>query len=576
LKLVAIVTINSNIYSSQDQWPEILFFDSSYNSNSIPQPSVTKTYSDNEDQINNSVKINGIDYYYVQASTLPTTTKDKYSLNDSDTVFVSSEESNNKIVNHSGLIDVLDFSDIKQSKYLGYGILSDKILKTYTNRELTITAELADGDDSEASQQVFTRKQTLKASRYALQLSGLVGSSVFYGRPCSFFTPLTSGSYSKVENYADPIEGIDGNVPVQYSIDSFKGYVGNADSNGFFVEYEIHQSTLHGNGAAIRVGHFESILGLTIEYTGGNLVISYCGLSSDVSVTVAYNASIKCQVGFISINGVLYANYIVKSGSTIIHNSGLKVMYNGSYGDTLLAYRILGAGYLNSTILKYLSEDVVYSNWKPTISVFVDGSLATADTETKISNVLFRHSLTKEEFNARAIEFSTTTSFITTPNPYWSYQSVRGIFDPIVLRPTEQNGFICRLDSKSANTYETQKDQTSLLSSYRVGFTYTTYKGAVYTDTYVEYSPYVESLSTPVSKELNPADPIKDTVYAASQITMEDPQIFDEPVVNVSANGGESSLEYTPSVHNISKSKQIDSIDGHFGWKISTYYQSIW
>jgi hypothetical protein len=567
----------SNTYTDQSKWPEILFFDSSYNSNATPQPSISKTYSDNEDQINNTVRINGVDYYYVQANSLPTETRTKYSLLDTDRVFVSAEELNDKIVNHQGFFDGLDLSNMKQSKYLGYGILSNNVLKTYSNRELNITAELANGVDSEVAQQVFARTQTMYYIRSTLAFSGLIGSSVFYGRPCSFFTPITTGVYDKVENYADSIEGVDGNVTQQYKVDKFEGYLTKPDNNGFVVEYEIDQSTLNGNIVSLRIGQFESILGLTIQYYDSYLRISYCKLPSDTVLTIAVGSytSIKCLVGFISINGILYANYVVKSGSTIIHNSGLVNVSNGSYQNTLLAYRLLGSGRIDPTILQCLTEEEVYGHWNPVISVFVDGTSATDNTYTTLSNVLFRYGLAKEEFSSRVVEFVTTTPFTTTPSEYWAYANARGIFDPIVLKPEQISGYICSVDARSVNTYSSNNNQTKLLNSYRVGFTYTTYKGSVFSDKYVEYSPYVENQDVTISKEIDPGIAIKNTGYPADTTTLTAPSTFEEPVNKVVSLGGESSIEYVPSVHNISKTPQFDNVDGHFGWKISTYYQSI-
>jgi hypothetical protein len=248
---------------------------------------------------------------------------------------------------------------------------------------------------------------------------------------------------------------------------------------------------------------------------------------------------------------------------------------NGSYENTLLAYRILGSGRIDPTILQCLTEDGVYGYWKPVVSVFVDGTAATGDTYTTFANVLFKYGLAKEEFNSSVIEFATTSPFTTAPPEYWAYANARGIFDPIVLTPKQISGYICSVDARSVNTYSSNKNQTKLLNSYRVGFTYTTYKGAVYSDRYVEYSPYVENQDVTISKEVDPGIVISNAAYPASETAIVEPSTFAEPINTIVSLGGESSIEYVPSVHNISKTPQFDSVDGHFGWKISTYYQSV-
>jgi len=568
--------ITSNEYTDQSKWPEVIFFDSSYNSNGIPLPSISATYGDNEEQVNNALQISGVDYFYVQGSTLPVEARNLHSIFDDERVFVSAQELNNRITNHAGKYDKLSFSDLKQSKYVGYGILADKTLKTYKNTEISITGEVADSLDNEVANQKFARKRTVISKNREIEFKGLVGASLFYGRPSSFFSPKSASSYAHVVDYADSIEGIDGNVVDQYLLDSFDGYLIDADANGIVISYELEQSTLNGNVIAIRMGHFESLLGFTVQYKDSNLIVSHEGFSGGIAIAIAQELNVKCSVGFISINTNLYARYIVKSDSGILYDSKLMQVSSGPFANSLLAYKILTDVAVNSTISQYLTEESIYKYWKPTISVMVDGRSATGETSVKVSNVLIRHGLFKEEFNARCDEFASTVPFVDTTPLYWDYSSVRGPFTPIIKRPSEIKGFLAKIAAGSANTYSVSKDQSSLLTSYRVGFTYNAYKGAVVHDRYVQYSPVVsEDSSLKAVRESNDIVqlPTVSTLASKTELVAPSTTITEVDSVPVVASLGE--MAYNPTVLEISATEQVDSIYGHFGWKVTTYYQSI-
>lgn len=568
--------ITSNEYSDQSKWPEVMFFDSSYNSNGVPLPSISSTYDDNEEQVNNAIQISGVDYFYVQGSTLPAATKALYSVADTERVFISAPELNNRITNHAGKYDKLNFVNLKQSKYIGYGILGDKTLKTYKNTEINITGEVADSIDNEVAIQKFARKRTVVSTKRSIEFSGVVGSSVFYGRPSSFFSPKSASSYSYVPSYADAVEGIDGNVVSQYMLESFEGYLIEPDANGIVISYELNQDDLNGNVVAIRMGHFESLLGFTLQYEGDNLIISHQGSTGGVARAITLSSNVKCSVGFISINSILHARYIVKSNDVVIYDSKLMLVSEGSYLNSLLASKILTSPALNTTASQYLTEDSVYRYWKPTISVMVDGRSATGDTRVKLSNVLVRHGLFKEEFNARCDEFASTVPFVDTTPLYWNYSSVRGPFTPIIKRPSEIKGFIVKVDASSANTYSVAKEQSTLLTSYRVGFTYNAYKGAVLSDRYMQYTPIVsEKDSISATKESTLIEYLPEVSTEASSTELVAPTVSTIENESISMVPSLGEIAYTPSIAEISETEQVDSIYGHFGWKVTTYYQSI-
>lgn len=584
-------------YTSQSKWPEILFFDSSYNSNGVPQPSIVQDYEHNEIQVNNSVKIDGVDYYYVSANTLPVYTLSKFSLVPYDRVFVSSAELNNKIINHNGQYDPIKFDSLKGSKYIGYGILEDKYLKTYKNEEILITAEVAENIDGiipasplsfNQQQQIFTRNNTVQSHRNKIRFGGQVGSSVFYGRPCSFFKPKVASDYSFPENYADSIEGIDGNIPSPYWSNKFTGYTIKPEENGILFEYELNPSTLNGNILTVRLGHFESSIGLTIQFVDGKTVISYYDPSDPTKLPVELNYidAIKCQVGIVNINGKLVANYSVKSSTEI---KSFSVNYlTSNYLDALLSPLVDGVGVINSTKQQYLTESRVFEYWRPVFTVIVDGSVATGEASVEIKNSLVKYELPKEAYESLVVEFGKDDTFKEGDDEYFSYySSIRSVLDPIVLKPNEIRGFLCSIDPQAKNTYlsnRLQNDEAFKSEgyiSYRAGFTYNAYKGKVYSDTHVEYDPIVQVKSGSPLVENTPAKYIADENYdttAVPTILAEiPPPIEVDPASPLESTPIPSELYTQSKILEVSSNdtKQIDHISAKFGWKITTYYQSI-
>lgn len=576
-------------YVNQEKWPEILFFDSSYNSNGVPQPSIVHDYEHNEPQVNNSIRIDGVDYYYVTANTLPTLTQTKYNLSPEDRVFVSAAELNGNIANHTGKFDAIKFDSLKGSKYLGYGILEDKYIKTYKNEELFITAELAEDLDSihtstlsfKQQQQKFIRKNGVSSYRNKIQFSGLIGSSVFYGRPCSFFKPKVATDYSRVEYYADSIEGLDGNIPVQFDLNKFTGYLSNPDENGVLFEYEINPSTLNGNVVSVRLGHFESSIGLTIQFTGSNMIASFSGVDGDTAYSKQFDGAVKCQVGIINVNGAIYANYTIKDAGGI--NTWRVKCTSTSYLDALLAPRIDNVGTINSTKQKYFTESRVFEYWRPVFTVIVDGSNATGDSSVEIKNSLVKYELPKEVYDSQVIEFSKNNTFAIGDDAYFSYySSIRWVLDPIVIKPSDIRGFLCLIDAQGRNTYlsnSTQNDDAFKSDGsicFRTGFTYNAYKGKVYSDSYVEYDPIVsEKVNNTLTEEVT-ALPLSTPTTTAVATALSTLTTVDDSST-VDSTPGKSELYEIPQIKEISvaDTEQIDSISAKFGWKVTTYYQSI-
>lgn len=576
-------------YTNQSKWPEILFFDSSYNSNGIPQPSIVHDYEHNEQQVNNSIKIDGIDYYYVTADTLPALTRAKYNLSSDDRVFVSSAELNGNIINHPGQFDVIKFDSLKGSKYIGYGILEDKYIKTYKNEELLITAEVAEDLDSlhvstlsfAQKQQKFIRKNSVSSYRNKIQFKGLVGASVFYGRPCSFFKPKVASDYSRVEYYADSLEGLDGNIPVQFELNKFTGYLQKPDDNGILFEYELNPSTLNGNILTVRLGHFESSIGLTIQFIGTNTVVSFSGVDGDTSYTKPYEGSVKCQVGIININGIIHANYTIKDSGGI-HTWTVKCTTD-NYKDALLAPRINNVGVIDSTKQQYLTESRVFEYWRPVFTVIVDGSVATGDSYVEVKNSLVKYELPKEAYESLVKEYNKDSSFNVSDDQYFSYySSIRWVLDPIVLRPSEIRGFLCAIDAQARNTYLTSNPQNDDAFkaegsiTYRTGFTYNAYKGKVFTDTHVQYDPIVSEREDNVQVETVTKLALPSPSTVATQTNLSTLAAV-EQISTVDSTPGKSELYGVPPIKEISvdSTEQIDNITAKFGWKVTTYYQSI-
>lgn len=576
-------------YINQEKWPEILFFDSSYNSNGVPQPSIVHDYEHNEPQVNNSIRIDGVDYYYVTANTLPTLTQTKYNLSPEDRVFVSAAELNGYIANHSGKFDVLKFDSLKGSKYLGYGILEDKYIKTYKNEELFITAELAEDLDSvhasllsfKQQQQKFIRKNSVSSHRNKIEFEGQVGSSVFYGRPCSFFKPKIATNYSRVEYYADSLEGIDGNVPVQFELNKFTGYLSNPDDNGILFEYELNPATLSGNVITVRLGHFESSIGLTIQFSGTNMSVSFSGVDEDITYSKQYDGPVKCQVGIININGIIYSNYTIKDLGGI-KTWKVKCTSN-SYLEALLAPRINNVGAINSTKQKYLTEARVFEYWRPVFTVIIDGSNASGNSSIDVKNSLVKYELPKEAYESLITEFSKNNTFREGDDEYFSYySSIRRVLDPIIIKPTEIRGFLCTIDAYGRNTYLSNNNQndgafkSEGTINYRTGFTYNAYKGKVFSDSYIQCDPIESERENNLLTEDVISLPLPNPITTAIATSLSNPTITQDSSM-VDSTPGKSELYEIPPIKEISldDTEQVDNISAKFGWKVTTYYQSI-
>lgn len=568
--------------SSQKNWPEILFFDSSYNSNGIPLPSNTLAYDTNEKEFNNSVKIDGIDYYYVLGSELSSSILAKYSIQNTDRVFISSAELNNKIYNHPGEISTINFGSLCQSKAIGYGIQNSNTLKILKNDELLITSEVPNNSDNEANQQLFSKTNTIKYTNNQISFTGLPGTSIFYGRNSSFFAPISAASYVNVSDYSNAIEGISGNVLKQYNSKSFSSYLKNTDNNGIIIEFEINQSALNGNTTAIRVGHFESILGLTIQYNTAGISASYQNASSGItSVNIISTQNLKCQCAFISANNIMYARYSIKDNTSLLHDSGLIAIGTGDYSELLIANSSLSSvSNKRNAILNYLPESDIFTYWSPVISCVIDGRSSTATTTATIKNLVIKHELYKEEFDSYSSEFTSFANFMESPQKYWAnydYKSVRGVMEPIVLRPEDIPGFLCRVDAFCSSTYsKTNTAQSTMYPIYRVGFVYNGYKGSITYPEYIEYEPAhgTNKQTITETKDFTNSVSIDTSKYPAQSRKLIDPIYTSEPTTVIASNEGDAKA-IPPTFEKMQADSEIDNLDGHFGWKICTFHQSI-
>lgn len=557
---------SDNEVTDQSKWPEVLFFDSCYNSNSIPQPSETSDYEGNEIQVNHSVKIDGVDYFYMQSIDLPENAKINHKLSNVDRVFVSAAELNDKVINHFGEYRSIPFDSFKESKYLGYGIQKNTSLKVYSNRDFSITCEVP--DESEVEGAKFIANKTIRSSKNAMEFNGGADFDIFYGRPSSFFTPKASTNLLSPVAYCNPIEWIKGNTLPQFKLNEFSSKVNSPVSNGIVFEYEL--SDFSGK-SAIRLGHFETILGLTIQFEETSATLSYYNASSLTQIALGVVPKLKVLVGFVFEHGAFCARYIVKSNSTTLHDSGLIVVSDSGYSSTLLAKFVLGDSRLDSSILSYLTESDVYSYWSPVISVY-----STAGSTVKMSSLFVSHSLRKEEFKSKCVGFSTSVIF-PDPNTQYptTYSSTRGIMPPIIKKASEIKGHLASVDARNSSTYMTSKGQGELITAYRVGFTYSSYKGEVVVSKHAEFDPIVVNRSK-----------LKVSVETPSIVSID--AEGDTPnttsLSNLSEDGGSvESIDSTPgtrliaqsSIRKVSSQPQVDSIYGKYGWKVTTYYQSV-
>jgi len=562
--------------------PAIMFFDSSYNSNAVPLPSIDENRDNGELKLNNSIKIDGVDYIYTKATNLPQNVLAEYKVDASEYVFVSKQESNQRILNSVGveLYDILG-QNLTRKSYIAHGITESNSLVVYSTETLDIVSEAIDNIfTSTISKRLFIENSnaTLTGSRLSFNGGGV---SACFGRPASFFkADLTNTSLTIPQQYSNTLEGYPGNVLPQYKGEIIPGPDTNPDNNGLLMSFDVNLDNISSDSVAIRIGHFETAIALNLKLTASGVLGCFDGVvDSYADVNTSDNLksfdfgselTINCTVSVISINDILHIRSIIKN-STTVFDTGLIPLLPKK--DMVYAKRALGSKYTSTIEAKFESLDL-YANWSPVLTTVISGSTTTVH----VSNFKLVHSLYKEELemlNSRALK----TDLITSED-YWNYGNVEGLFKTIVLKPEDVKGFICKIDGNSLNSYAKDSTQTSTDNSFRVGVTYNAYKGPVYVQRMLEYTPTKTVKSNKLTVDVN-EDSIVNESTSSVFVNHETNQVL---VLDLSSSDVddvkqtviyENPIEYSPDVAQISDDSNIDNVDGFFGWKINTLYQVI-
>lgn len=577
------ITFNGNSpYDSDILYPEVMIFDGSYNSNKIPQPSLAHTSPEGSSYIGNTIKINGVDYYYVRVDQLQPEIKEFHSLIDSDKVFISSTNHNNKIFNKEWRDFSYNLASFKISKYINYGILSDELIKIYSNSNILLTSEITQDLDDIVPTSLTYEQQKKKLIKYnsikndtnSISFQGIPGTCIFNGRPSSFYKPKTSLTYHDVTSCGEPIEGIQGNVVKQFKRDLIPSYVSTED-NGVLFEYTIDHTNLNGNEFSVRLGHFETILGLNVTFTSTGRIISFHNGSTNNTFNRNSTGPIQCQVGLINSNGIIIANYTIKDSLGI---STWRVLYGSNYADLLICKYLDQFGVTNSTRLQYLKENNIFSHWSPVLTVVCDGINASQSSNVIVKNLNCKYLLSKQQYESNVTQYNKPSSeFIGNPLYSDTYTSARGVLDPMILKPQELDGFICKLDYNFKNNYGALNKELNIPNtiSYRVGVKYHAYKGKIYNSNFGQLNLLQNKQSNII--KYNPEisfvlDEIKNPEKSQLSKVLDDlspTQI--KPVISAGNNPLYNLGTYYEITSELNQN-QIDFPNTSYGWRLNNYY----
>lgn len=558
---------SANTITDYSRLPEVMFFDSKYNSSAVPMPS----FSENTGYFASfckAVKISGIDYYYINANLLSNATLNKHGLLNSDNVFISAEDLNIGNVNHVGNIKSYNTDNFTASRFPGYGIDNRSIMKVYRNDSYMFTVEkIGDSIDS-----VAMNHRHIIGGDNSMTFSNRKNTSLFVGRPSSFFKPVLSGSYTSPVDYFAPIEGLTGNTVSQYLFDDIKGPLLSANNNGIVFKFDVDLSEIDGNEIAIRLGHFESIIGLNLHIKDSAIGIFIDG-EVPLSSTIQKVDTFKCSVGFIYHLGKLYTRVMLKSNGTILYSSEL--VSAGGLGSATILNKLLPSNVkASSNIADIYNRFDLFSHWSPVISILIDGSNG-GESKITLSNISTYSDLMFHEFNHTFdLTADLSPNSIGDIGEYFNFASSRGMFIPSILKPVNVEGFICSVSPRKLMTIGSQLIQ-SKLPSYRVGVVYSAYKGSVVSSgeggqiTVVPKN--IKTISTTYSNiDLSSLDSknknISGYVGGISSTVL-------DTVNELTTIAGEISVNFSESLIENPSESQIDSVFSSYGWKVAAFNQ---
>jgi len=596
--------INTVEYDNTQRWPTVIFLQGSGSEVSMPSISQGKLKLEGIASKNNTVRINGVEYYYIYNQDLPG--MGDYIVGPVKNVpgrqfgyFVAAGNMNQKYLDDIGIVWGDDWGHSLERVVLSnYGVNNESTAVTYTNDNWYIYSECPAIPSLESTfsytkadrDELFKSRSLVQTYNGTLQftsggcISGSFGeiSSDFkatYTSPPDFTIPSNFGQGSGL---MVPVA-----IPFEYKKNDIPGPL-TASENGFFSAFDVSFTNIATQTIGLRYGHSETKLAVNLEIHIDKIKIGIEGITAgDVATEVIVGlTSFRVMTGMIVQNNVPYFRCLLMNGTITMYDSGLLEM------DADYIYGRAYSGFIGSL---YTPEKIM-SYWKPTFAVnifegnFNFGTFSTFDIDTVSNAVLSigalngRHSLSIDELNDcfTVFKFTGTNYNNVYPNTGVPGSSLGayGSPYPVVITPDQIQGFIAEVNSRSVSSYYKEVSQRTRINSFRVGFVCNKFKGEIYklNNNSVISDNRLNKNNTLLQVDENSQSKVDTTAYLNKDGNGKIVTDQVDSYVEQSVNYEEQQDPVFLSNNKISKvsaesAKVVDSVDGHFGWKLKTYYQ---
>lgn len=597
--------INTVEYANTQRWPTVMFIQGSGSDVSMPTISEGKLKLEGISSKNNTIKINGIEYYYIYSQDFSTTIGD-YIVGNVKNIqerqfgyFIAAANMNQKYLDDIGVAWGDDWGHSLERVVLSnYGVNNESSAVTYTNDKWYIYSECPPIPSLESTfpytkadrDELFKSRSLVQTYNGTLQftsggcISGSFGeiSSDFkatYTSPPDFTIPSNFGQGTGL---MVPVA-----IPFEYKKNDIPGPL-TASENGFFSAFDVIFTNIATQTIGLRYGHSETKLAVNLELHIDKIKIGIEGVTAgDVSTEVIVGlTSFRVLTGMIVQNNVPYFRCLLINGTTTMYDSGLLEM------DADYIYGKAYSGFIGSL---YTPEKIM-SYWKPTFAVnifegnFDFGTFSTFDINTVSNAVLSigalngRHSLSIDELNDCFTVFKFTGADYNNVYPNTgvpgSSLGAYGSPYPVVITPDQIQGFIAEVNSRSVSSYYKEVSQRTRINSFRVGFVCNKFKGEIYklNNNSVVPDNRLNKNNTVVQVDEKSLSKVDATAYlnkdGNGKIVTDQVDSYVEKSVNYDEQQDPVFL-YNNKISKVSaeSARIVDSVDGHFGWKLKTYYQ---
>lgn len=597
--------INSVEYASVKRWPTVMFLQGSGSDQSLPSISQGKLKIEGISSKNNTIRINGVEYFYICDQDLPTDMS-QYIVGNVKNIpgrqfgyFVAASNMNQKYLDDIGVQWGDDWGHSFERNVLSnYGTNNESSAVTYVNDNWFIYSECPDIPSLEATfpykktdrDELFKTRSLVQTHNGQLQftsggcVSGSFGeiSSDFkatYTSPPDFTIPSAYGQGVGLR--------VPNSMPFEYRKNDIPGPVITSE-NGFFSAFDVSFSDITSQTIGLRYGHSETKLAVNLEIHVDKIKIGIEGTSTgNVShESIVTLTTFRVLSGMIVQNNIPYFRCCVMNGSTTIYDSGLLEMAS-TY--------IYGKSY-SSFLASLYDVNNIMSYWKPAFSVNIfEGNYSFGDFNTfdinTVSNAVLsigalngRHSLSMSELNDCFVVFKFTGTDYNNVYPNTAVPGTSlgayGSPYPVVITPDQIQGFIAEVNSRAVSSYYKEVGQRTKINSFRVGFVCNKFKGNIY-KLENEYKLVDNRLAeNNLSKNIEEIaeNKVDNTKYlnkdGNGKIITNQVDTYVEQSINYEKQKDQIFL----SNNKVSKvsaetANIVDNIDGHFGWKLKTYYQ---